>query len=382
MSVKGALKGRSVWSWTFYDWANSAFATTVMAGFFPIFLKQYWSGDADPSTSTFYLGVGNAIAGIIVAAIAPILGAIADRGGARKKFLMFFTVLGVLMTAGLYFVAQGDWPMAVALYVLGTVGFTAGVVFYDALIVDVAKPEHSDFISGDGYAAGYLGGGLLFAINVWMTLEPATFGLADAAEAVRISFLMVAAWWAIFSIPVFLFVKEREPELQVGFGQAIRTGWKQFIGTFHEIRALKPIFLFLIAYWFYIDGVNTVIKMAVDYGLSLGFESSDLIVALLLTQFVGFPAAVAFGWLGTKIGTKRGIYLAIAVYVFVTFWAYFLDTVIEFFAMAVLIGLVQGGIQSLSRSYYSRLIPPDKSGEFFGFYGMHGKFATIIGPLL
>lgn len=380
--IKDALRGRSVWAWTFYDWANSAFATTVMAGFFPIFLKQYWSADADPTTSTFYLGVANAVAGIIVAAMAPVLGAIADRGGARKKFLMFFTVLGVLMTAALYFVSKGDWPLAVALFVLGTVGFTAGIVFYDALIVDVAKPEHSDFVSGVGYAAGYLGGGLLFAVNVWMTLSPQTFGLVDAAQAVRISFLMVAVWWAVFSIPLFLFVKEREPEVEVGFATAIRSGWKQFIGTFREIRALKPVFLFLLAYWFYIDGVNTVIKMAVDYGLSLGFESSSLIVALLLTQFVGFPAAILFGWLGTKIGTKRGLYIAISVYIFVTVWAYFLDTVAEFFAMAVMIGLVQGGVQSLSRSFYSRMIPPDKSGEFFGFYGMLGKFATIVGPLL
>ncbi|HEX6928759.1 MAG TPA: MFS transporter, partial [Gammaproteobacteria bacterium] len=365
-----------------YDWANSAFATTVMAGFFPVFLKQYWSAGADPTTSTFQLGLGNAVAGILVAAMAPVLGAIADRGGVRRKFLLLFTVLGVLATAGLYFVQKGDWPMAVGLYVLGATGFTAGIVFYDSLIVDVASRERFDFVSGFGYAFGYLGGGVLFAINVAMTQKPEWFGIADASAAVRISFLSVALWWAVFCIPLFLFVHERKPADAVPLSGAIVQGWHQFIATLREIRALRPVFLFLLGYWFYIDGVNTVIKMAVDYGLSLGFETSSLIAALLLVQFVGFPAAIAFGWLGEKWGTRRGIYLALAVYLAVTVWAYFLDNVTEFFAMAVAIGLVQGGIQSLSRSFYARMIPPDKSAEFFGFYGMIGKFATIIGPLL
>lgn len=373
---------RPAWAWTFYDWANSAFATTVMAGFFPIFLKQYWSVSDDPTESTFQLAMGNAIAGIIVAALAPVLGAIADRGGVRRKFLMLFTVLGVLATAGLYFVQQGDWQAAIILYVLGTVGFTAGVVFYDSLLVDVTEPKHFDFVSGMGYAIGYLGGGSLFAVNVWMTLQPEFFGLADMAEAVKVSFMSVAIWWAVFSIPIFLLVKERQPEDKPRLGRAFIEGWKQFVDTFREIRALRPIFLFLLAYWFYIDGVNTIIKMAVDYGLSLGFETSHLITALLMVQFIGFPAAIAFGWLGEKWGTRKSIYLAIAVYTGVTVWAYFLETVMEFFLMAIAIGLVQGGIQSLSRSFYARLIPADKSAEFFGFYGMIGKFATIIGPLL
>ncbi|MBW3567898.1 MAG: MFS transporter, partial [Proteobacteria bacterium] len=270
----------------------------------------------------------------------------------------------------------------VTLYVLGTIGFTAGVVFYDSLIVDVTEPKYFDFVSGFGYAFGYLGGGLLFAINVFMTLQPEMFGLADKAAAVRVSFLTVALWWGVFCIPLFLFVKERKPQNVPALSGAIVQGWKQFIETFAEIRRLRPIFLFLLAYWFYIDGVNTVIKMAVDYGLSLGFETSSLITALLLVQFIGFPAAIAFGWLGEKWGTKRGIYLAIGVYTAVTVWAYYLENVTEFFIMAIAIGLVQGGIQSLSRSYYARMIPADKSAEFFGFYGMIGKFATIIGPLL
>ncbi|MDX1443813.1 MAG: MFS transporter [Gammaproteobacteria bacterium] len=381
MSFK-TLRERPVWSWCLYDWANSAFATTVMAGFFPIFLKQYWSAGTDPTESTFQLGMANAVAGLIVAAMAPVLGAIADRGGRRKKFLMLFTVLGVLMTAGLALVGKGDWPMAIALFTMGTVGFTAGVVFYDALIMDVTDRRRWDFVSGAGYAYGYLGGGILFAVNVWMTLQPQVFGLADAAEAVKVSFVMVAIWWAIFAIPLFLFVEERPAPRPMGLLQATREGWAQFLQTFRHVRELRVVFLFLLAYWFYIDGVNTVIKMAVDYGLSLGFESSDLIVALLLVQFVGFPAALAFGYLGEKWGSKKGIYLGIGVYTAVTVWAFYLDTVIEFYMMAVAIGLVQGGVQSLSRSYYARLIPADKSAEFFGFYGMLGKFATIIGPFL
>ncbi|HEX6929782.1 MAG TPA: MFS transporter, partial [Gammaproteobacteria bacterium] len=298
---------RSTMSWVLYDWANSAFATTVMAGFFPIFLKEYWSAGSDPVQSTFQLGLGNAIAGIVVAAMAPVLGAIADRGGVRKKFLLMFTLLGILMTAGLFFVQKGDWQLAVLLYVLGTIGFTAGIVFYDSLIVDVATPPRFDTVSGYGYAFGYLGGGVLFAINVWMTLAPQRFGFADAAEAVRVSFLSVAAWWAVFCIPLFLFVRERKPERVPRLGSAVVEGWRQFVATFREIRRLRPIFLFLFAYWFYIDGVNTIIKMAVDYGLALGFETSSLITALLMVQFIGFPAAIAFGWLGRKWGTKRGI---------------------------------------------------------------------------
>lgn len=373
---------RRVWAWALYDWGNSAFATTVMAGFFPVFLKQYWSAGTDPTESTWHLGLGSAIAGLLVAIAAPVLGSIADQGGVRRRFLMLFTVLGVVMTGALYFVSKGDWPLAIAMYVLASIGFSGGNVFYDALMLDVTVPERYDRVSAFGFSMGYLGGGLLFAVNVAMTLKPALFGLADAAVAVRISFLSVAVWWAVFSIPLFLFVKERAPAQAVPLGRAIRTGLLQLRDTVRQVRQLRTLLLFLAAYWFYIDGVNTVIKMAVDYGLSLGFEASSLITALLLVQFIGFPAAVLFGWLGDRIGTKTGIYIGLLVYMGVTVGAYFLETEPQFFAMAVAIGLVQGGIQSLSRSFYARLVPPDKSAEFFGFYGMLGKFATILGPLL
>ena len=366
-----------------YDWANSAFATTVMAGFFPVFFKQYWSLGTDATVSTARLGLGNSLAGIVVAISAPVLGAIADRGSARKKFLLFFAIMGILMTMGLYLVAQGNWPLAILSYVLATVGFSGGNIFYDALITGITTDDKVDMVSSLGFSLGYLGGGLLFAINVWMTLQPATFGFSNAGEAVRFSFLMVGIWWALFSIPIFLFVPEkRRTIVHKREIQPLKAGFRQLKGTFQEVRHLKTIFLFLLAYWLYIDGVNTVIRMAVDYGISIGLEAKDLISALLITQFVGFPSAIGFGFMGRKFGTRPAIFLAILVYLFVSVWAAFMKSSSEFYVLAVIVGLVQGGIQALSRSYYARLIPVVKSAEYFGFYNMVGKFSAIMGPAL
>ena len=369
-------------SWALYDWANSTFATTVMAGFFPVFFKNYWSAGSDVTESTFQLGMANSLASIVIMILAPILGAIADKGGVRKKFLLFFTLMGVVMTGGLYFVEQGRWELAVLLYMAASVGFAGGNIFYDALVVAVAPKDKLDVVSALGYSLGYLGGGLLFALNVAMTLWPQTFGLADAAQAVRVSFVMVAVWWAVFTIPAMVFVQEPGATGRQTFADMISGGWLQVVATFHHIRGLRPVWLFLIAYWCYIDAVDTIIRMAVDYGMSLGFEAKNLIVALLITQFVGFPAALVFGKLGEHFGAKSGIYTAIAVYIGITLWAMNMDKVIEFYLLAAIIGLVQGGIQSLSRSLFASMIPPDKSGEFFGFYNMLGKFATVLGPVL
>jgi UMF1 family MFS transporter len=250
------------------------------------------------------------------------------------------------------------------------------------LLLDVAEEREFDRVSAYGYSLGYLGGGLLFLVNVVMFSKPALFGLADGAHAVRVAFVTVAAWWALFTIPTMLFVRERAPAMPLLPGAALRAGWQELRSTVGHLRNYRELVLFLIAYWLYIDGVNTVIKMAVDYGLALGFEAQSLITALLITQFVGFPAALAFGWLGDRLGARTGILVAIAVYVATTLWAYFLDNVTEFYAMAIVIGLVQGGIQSLSRSFYARLVPPAKSGEFFGFFNMMGKFAAVLGPVL
>lgn len=373
---------RPAWAWALYDWANSAYATTVMAGFFPIFFKQYWSAGADVTLSTFYLGMANSLAGIAIVVLAPMLGAVADCGGAKKKFLVVFLMLGVVMTAALYFVAKGDWQSAVFYYVLASIGFLGGNIFYDALLVNVAVESRRHFVSALGYSLGYLGGGLLFAVNVAMTLNPSWFGMADAGIAVRVSFVTVALWWAAFSIPLFLVVKEPRVPVNQSRASMWRAGFTQLWSTFREVSKLRTVALFLAGYWLYIDGVDTIIVMAVDYGMSLGFDSNSLIVALLITQFVGFPAAIVFGKLGEQWGAKRAILTAIGVYVLVTVFAYQMQHVNEFYWLAVTVGLVQGGIQSLSRSLYSQLIPQDKSAEFFGFYNMIGKFATVFGPLL
>jgi len=376
------LRRRPIIAWALYDWANSAFATTVMAGFFPVFFKQYWSAGVEPAVSTFRLGLTNGLASLAIALLAPLLGAMADRSGARVRLLALATVLGAASTGGLYLVQAGHWQLAALLYGMASLGFWGGMTFYDALLLDVAGKEELDLASAYGYALGYIGGGLLFALNVLMTLEPQRFGLADAAEAVRLSFLTVCAWWLVFSLPVLLFVRENKPPQPLGLVAAARAGWRELGGTVRHIRQLRPLLWFLFAYWLYIDGVNTVIKMAVDYGLSLGFQQESLITALLLTQFVAFPAALAFGWLGSRIGATNGIFIALAVYAGATIGAYGMDSTFEFYALAVTIGLVQGGVQSLSRSYFGSLVPPGKQGEFFGFYNMMGKFAAVLGPML
>lgn len=374
---------RSIWGWAFYDWANSAFATTVMAGFFPLFFKNYWSQGADVNESTAMLGIANSLGGLIVVILAPLLGAIADHGGAKKKFLIFFAYLGALMTAALFTIEQGQWLMASLLYVLGVIGFSGANTFYDALITDVADEAQVDYVSGLGYGMGYLGGGLLFTLNVLMTQFPQKFGLADAATAVRVSFLTVAIWWAAFTVLTIIWVKETPRTREaVSILQTILHGLRQLASTFKKLSLLKNTFLFLSAYWLYIDGVDTIIRMAVDYGKSLGFGDRDLIVALLIVQFVGFPSAVLYGKLGEKWGGRPAIFLAIGAYMAITLGGVVMTRSSQFYYLAVAIGLVQGGIQALSRSYYSRIIPAGQAGEFFGFYNMIGKFAVIIGPAL
>ncbi len=373
---------KAVWGWALYDWANSAFATTVMAGFFPVFFKQYWSYGTDVNLSTAQLGFGNSIASMLMALVAPVLGAMADRGSLKKKFLIGFAYLGALSTAGLFLVGKGQWALAIFVYVMGLIGFTGANIFYDALLPRVATKERIDTVSSLGYSMGYLGGGLLFLLNVVMTLYPQAFGLSDAAAAVRLSFITVAVWWGGFTLFTIAWVPEEKQAAPAVAGGLIGAGFRQLAGTFRKIRHLKTVSIFLLAYWCYIDGVDTIIRMAVDYGLSLGFESTALIVALLIVQFVGFPAALVFGRLGQRWGVRKAIYLAIAVYMAITVWGSMMTSQSEFYILAVVIGCVQGGIQASSRSYYSRLIPADKPAEFYGFYNMLGKFAAIVGPAL
>jgi UMF1 family MFS transporter len=382
-TLRGVLKRKPVMAWAFYDWANSAFATTIMAGFFPVFYSAI-SQDLSTEDSQFWFNVTLAAASVVIAVSAPILGAVADRGGSRKKFLVFFASLGMLMSAALAWVHAGQWWMGLALYGLGTVGFSGANVFYDSMLVDVAEEEELDLVSALGYSAGYVGGGLLFALNVLMVLKPEWFGFSDADTAVKASFVSVAVWWAVFTVPLLSWVRETPTEDEASGLQAVREGLRQLADTLKEIRSFKVLVLFLVAYWIYIDGVNTVIKTAVFFGdRVLGLEQAALITALLVTQFVAFPAALAFGALGQRIGAKPAILIGIAVYLGALVYAWrFLQDEGDFYVLAVAIGLVQGGVQSLSRSLYARLVPRSKTAEFFGFFNMVGKFATIFGPLM
>jgi len=373
---------KKVWSWAFYDWANSAFSTTVMAGFFPIFFEKYWSNPDDVIQSTYQLGWANSLASIFIAAISPFLGAVADRGSAKKKFLFFFAYLGILMTGGLWMVGQGEWQMAIVFYVVASIGFLGGNIFYDSLLPSIATNDEVDYVSSLGFAVGYIGGGLLFLVNVLMYLYPEWFGIPDVSTAIRLSFLTVAVWWAIFTIPILLFVPEPKNKNKVPLLYALKAGAKQLKETYNHIKELRVIGIFLLAYWFYIDGVDTIIRMAVKMGSSMGFEAGVLITALLMVQFIAFPAALLYNRFAQKIGTKNAVFVAIGGYGVITFLGYFMTNPIHFYMLAAMIGLFQGGIQALSRSLYARLIPVGKEGEFFGFYNMLGKFAAVIGPVL
>lgn len=373
---------KTILGWAFYDWANSAFATTVMAGFFPLFFKAYWANPTNPTESTFYLGIANSVASIIVAALAPFLGAIADKGTAKRKFLITFASLGIVMTGGLWMVAQGHWQMAVILYVLATVGFSASNIFYDSLLPSITSKNKVDYASSLGFSLGYLGGGVLFLVNVIMYLKPELFGIPDPSTAIRLSFISVAIWWTAFTIPLFLWVEEPKINQPVSIFKAIPLGWIQLRNTFKDIKHLKVVGMFLLAYWLYIDGVDTIIRMALSLGIDLGFPDSSLIIALLLVQFLAFPFTMIYYKLSTKIGVKKAIMIGILGYAFITFLGYFMQTVWHFYALAVLISMFQGGIQALSRSIYSRIIPKEKAAEFYGFYNMLGKFAAVIGPVM
>jgi MFS transporter, UMF1 family len=376
-----SLAGRR-WGWAMYDWANSAFATTVMAGFFPVFFKHYWNADVAVTESTFRLGLANSMASLLIVLTAPLLGAIGDYLGRRKRMLMGFAFLGLLMTGGLYLVGEGEWQLAAAVYVLAVFGFSGSNIFYDSLLPFVSSRDDLDRTSALGFSLGYLGGGLLLGLNVLMTLKPQWFGLTDAAMAVRLSFVMVALWWLVFSLPLMVLVPEPENHPHGVTPRVLGIGFRRIGDTLRKIRRLRPVWLFLVAYWLYIDGVGTIVRMAVDYGLSLGFEQKSLILALLITQFTGFPAALLFGWIGSRFGPRAGIFLALLIYTVVTLYGAMMDSVKDFYLLAFAIGLAQGGIQALSRSLYARMIPRGHTAEFFGFYNMLGKFAAILGPLM
>ena len=370
-------------SWALYDWANSAFATTVMAGFFPIFYKSYWASDLSNLESTAMVGYANSVSGLIVVLLAPILGAYADIGTKRKKLLLLFASLGILCTASFYFIPQGEWMLAALLYAIAAVGFSGGNVFYDSLIVSVSDNENRNRVSALGYSLGYLGGGLLFLINVIMFLNPQLFGIESQSNAVLLSFFMVAVWWAFFSVPLLRNVKEQDSDREnPRFIQALKLSFNEVYQTLSEVRKYKNVAIFLLAYWFYMDGIDTIVRMATAYGTDIGLEASSMITALILTQFVGFPSTLIFGYFADRLGFKKILTIGILIYILISIFASRITTAAEFYAMAIVVGLVMGGVQAVSRAYFSSIIPKDKEAQFFGFYNLVGKSAVVAGPAL
>ena len=371
-------------AWAMYDWANSAFWATVIL-IFPIYFIRVASPGVPVATATTRYATATTIAMTIVALLSPVLGAIADFAGIKKKMLAIFIAIGVASTAGMYFIGPGEWRLAAVLYVLGNIGVSGAQAFYDSLLPHVAREEEVDRVSSAGYALGYLGSGMLMAVNLLMIQKPHLFGLADPESAMRYSFLSVAVWWLVFSIP--LFWKVPEPPRRLEADESARqnplvVGFTRLGETLRELRRYRPAFLLLVAFLLYNDGINTIIRMASPYGTELGLSQGVLIGSLLIVQFVGIPFSFLFGNLAARIGAKRGIVLGLSVYIVITIAAYFMKTALHYFLLCMAVGMVMGGTQALSRSLFSTMIPRHKSSEFFGFFGVFDKFAGILGPAL
>jgi len=371
-------------AWVLYDWANSAFWATVIQIFPIYYLTVASAGIPGPVAQSRYAWA-TTLSMAVVAVLSPVLGAIADYAGVKKKMLAAFLILGVPATAAMYLAGRGDWVLASVVFVLANIGVAGTIVFYDSLLPHVARPQEIDRVSSAGFAMGYLGSGLLMALNLAWIQWPERFGIADQAAAMRLSFLSAAAWWALFSIPLFLRVSEPPRRLETGEPlrvNPVREGFVRIAATFRELRRYRQAALMLLAFLIYNDGIGTIIRMAAPYGTELGLPPGALIGSLLLVQFVGIPCAYAFGWIASRIGAKRSIFVALAVYVGITFVAYSMTTMTQFLVLAVLVGMVMGGAQALSRSLFASLIPPHRSAEFFGFFGTFEKFAGIFGPAL
>lgn len=368
-------------SWMLYDLANSAFSIIVSTAIFPIYFKSVAeSAGVSSADGTAYYAYAVSVATFILAMLGPILGTIADYKGMKKKFFVFFFSLGVLGTASLALPA-GSWVLLAVCYVIATVGSSGANLFYNSFLTDVTEEKRFDEVSAKGYAIGYIGSVIPFvaAIALIFLAQAGTIPMS-VGTASQIAFLITALWWGLFTIPFLKNVKQVhyvEPE-----GQIIAGSFKRLWQTFKEIRQYRNIFIFLIAYFFYIDGVGTIINMATAYGTDVGLDATGLLLALLVVQIVAAPFAVLFGKLASQFGRKRMLYIAIIVYTFVCIFALFLDTILEFWFLAILVGTVQGGIQAISRSFFASMVPKEKSNEFFGFYNIFGKFASVLGPVL
>jgi UMF1 family MFS transporter len=383
-----ALDRRPTRAWVMYDWANSAFVTTVVAAVFPPWFVALAAGaHADEplrAEATGRLSLATTAALAIIALASPLLGAIGDRAPIKKRMIAAFTALGALATAGLWFVGEGDATLALVLFGIGNIAANGAFVYYDSLLPHVAAPDELDRVSTAGYALGYLGGGVLLAINVVMILRPQLLGIPDADTAIRLCFVMTAVWWIAFAIPLLRHVREPDipPGRRTSTAAAIRAGLADLAGTWRALRRFPQAGLLLLAFLIYNDGIGTIIRMATAYGREIGLAQGDMIVALLIVQFVGIPASFAFGHAAGRIGTRRAIFVGLAAYVAVSVLGYLMTSALHFYLLAALVGLVQGGVQALSRSLFASLIPRHRSSEFFGLFAVFEKFAGILGPAM
>ncbi|MCX7725919.1 MAG: MFS transporter [Chitinispirillaceae bacterium] len=368
-------------SWCLYDWANSAYVLTVAAAFFPLFFKEFWCESVDPTISTAWLGVGNSIGGLIVAFLSPFLGAIADIGRAKKRLLLLFVIIGCFSTSLLYAVPKGEWIAALFLFLIGSICFNSGNIFYDSLLTDVAEKNKMDWISSIGYSFGYIGGVILFCLNVLVVNNPKILRLSSPEQSIKISFMSVGIWWFIFSIPLFLFVHEKTQKKANTTVETVITSINSLKLTCSSILKSRKILFFLLSYWFYADGVHTFILMAADFGMSIGIEKGSILIALILVQLVAFPFSLIFGMLAKRFGAVKIIYLGLFIYIFICgSAALWLKTSKEYILLAGLSATAQGGIQALSRSLYGKMIPAELSAEYFGFYNVVSRFAVMLGP--
>lgn len=372
-------------AWAMYDWANSAFVTTVSTALLPLYYLRSAGVDLPEGHAASYWAWTQSAALLVVALVAPVLGAMADYMGAKKRFLGTFMSLGIVTTAALFLVQRGDWLLASGLFIAASVGLTASIAFADSLLPHIATEDEVDRVSTAGYALGYLGGGILLVVNLLMVTRPGMFGLPDAGAGTRFSFLTVAVWWLLFALPLFRRVPEPPRRLESDETprlNPVTVGFRRLAETFREIRHYRQAFKFLLAYWLFIDGIHSVQKLAAVFGVEIGIPDGALLGALVLAQFVGVPFSFAFGVLARRIGPKNGIYLGLAVYTLITTCAYFVTDVWQFWALAFAVAMVQGGTQGLSRSLYASMIPRSKSSEFFSFFSIFEKFAGLVGPAI
>lgn len=378
------LDKRAVKAWIMYDWANSAYATTVLAAVLPVFYASVAAATLDADTAASYLAYTHSVGMLCVALLTPLLGALSDLSGRKGDFLRVFAITGMIATLGFSTVGEGDWLLASALLVISTIGFAGGNTFYDAMLPDLVSADRREMISSKGYAYGYIGGGLLLAVNMLMIQQPEWFGMGSTLAGTRLAFISVALWWLLFSIPLFRHAPRRPaaPDMPGSWKGYAEVGIRRLRQTFRQMLRFPQLIRMLVAFWFFNDGINTIILMATIYGTSIGIGTADLMLALLLTQFIGFPCTLLLGAWAQRWGAKQVLMLSLSIYVCIVVLGYFMTEAIHFYMLAGLVGVVQGVSQSTARSLFSNLMPSGRTGEYFGFVNITGKFSSIFGPFV